>query len=419
MTHRRIFGAVLVIFGAWMSFYRPAVHAQGAQGPMPPKPGITVQKAPDDAIRVKVALVNAPVAVSDDKGELILDLQQKDFHVLDNGVEQTIESFDLGAEPLSAVLLFETSSRITPLMPAVQKSAIIFTQTVVGPSGEAAVLGYNDATDKLLPFTGDRDKIEKSIANLKIGSSGTRLYNALSEAVQMLKDRPADRRRVVILVGEARDAGSEVRLGEVLREAQLSNVVIYTVGLSINGSRVALTGSAEVSALRYASRDIRNAARSRHRANPHKPAATIRDCQRRSAGGRGMGGATHEGDRERSPAGSCYRGHGRLISIRVSRPHHRKRRGCHRRRTERSIYPELPSNRFRRARLSQDQSDGGSRRRKSTHTARLRPHGKLANLVFTDSFTRRSTPCAECEVQVPCRPLPSLAPLRHLARCLL
>ena len=232
MTHRRIFGAVLVIFGAWMSFYRPAVHAQGAQGPMPPKPGITVQKAPDDAIRVKVALVNAPVAVSDDKGELILDLQQKDFHVLDNGVEQTIESFDLGAEPLSAVLLFETSSRITPLMPAVQKSAIIFTQTVVGPSGEAAVLGYNDATDKLLPFTGDRDKIEKSIANLKIGSSGTRLYNALSEAVQMLKDRPADRRRVVILVGEARDAGSEVRLGEVLREAQLSNVVIYTVGLS-------------------------------------------------------------------------------------------------------------------------------------------------------------------------------------------
>jgi len=72
---------------------------------------------------VKVAEVNAPVAVHDSNGELVLDLQQKDFHVLDNGVEQKIDSFDLGSEPLSAVLVFETSSRIAPLLPAVQKSA--------------------------------------------------------------------------------------------------------------------------------------------------------------------------------------------------------------------------------------------------------------------------------------------------------
>ena len=98
--------------------------------------------------------------------ELIPVLQQKDFHVFDNGVGQTIESFDLGGEPLSVVLVFETSSRIAPLLPAVQKSAIVFTQTVIGPSGEAAVLGYNDRVDQLLPFTADHDKIEKTIGTL-------------------------------------------------------------------------------------------------------------------------------------------------------------------------------------------------------------------------------------------------------------
>ncbi len=152
--------------------------------------------------------------------------------MLDNGVVQNIESFDLGSEPLSAVLVFETSSQIAPLLPAVQKSAIVFTQTVIGPSGDAAVLGYNDAVEHLLPFTADRDKIEKTITNLKPGNSGARLYDALSTAVGLLRDRPPSRRRVIIVVAEARDSGSEEKLGAVLREAQLSNIVIYSVGLS-------------------------------------------------------------------------------------------------------------------------------------------------------------------------------------------
>jgi VWFA-related protein len=152
--------------------------------------------------------------------------------VLDNGVEQNIESFDLGGEPLSAALVFETSSHIAPLMPAIQKSAILFTQTIIGPSGDAAVLGFDDTVDRLLPFTSDHDRIEKTISSLKLGTSGARLYDALSTAVGMLRNRPVSRRRAIIVVSEARDSGSEEKLGEVLREAQLSNIVIYTVGLS-------------------------------------------------------------------------------------------------------------------------------------------------------------------------------------------
>jgi VWFA-related protein len=232
MTLRRSFVALVSLLAAGSVLLTAAVHAQGTQGPIAPKPGTTIQKAPDNTIRVRVALVNAPVAVTDAKGELIPDLQQKDFHVFDSGVEQTIESFDLGGEPLSAVLVFETSSRIAPLLPAVQKSAIVFTQTVIGPSGDAAILGYNDTVDRLLPFTADHDKIEKTIASLKASTGGTRLYDALFAAVGLLRERPVSRRRVIIVVGEARDTGSEGKLGEVLREAQLSNVVIYTVALS-------------------------------------------------------------------------------------------------------------------------------------------------------------------------------------------
>jgi len=232
MTLGRLFTAGLVVFVASILFSSKNARAQGTQGPIAPKPGTTVQKPPESTIRLKVALVNAPVAVHDAKGELVLDLQQKDFRVLDNGIAQKIESFDLGGEPLSAVLVFETSSRIAPLLPAVQKSAIVFTQTIVGPTGDAAILSYNDDVERLLPFNGDHDKIEKTITNLRQGTSGARLYDALSAAVGMLRDRPPSRRRVIIVVAEAWDSGSEEKLGGVLREAQLSNIVIYAVGLS-------------------------------------------------------------------------------------------------------------------------------------------------------------------------------------------
>jgi VWFA-related protein len=181
---------------------------------------------------VRVATVNAPVAVIDAKGQLVLDLEQKDFHVLDNGVPQHIDTFDLAGAPLSAVLVFETSARIAPLLPAVQKAGIVFTQNVIGPSGEAAILDYDDRVEQLLPFSVDADQIDKTIQNLKAGSDGTRLYDALARGMNLLRDRPPSRRRVIIVVGEARDSGSEEKLGVILREAQLSNVVIYTVGLS-------------------------------------------------------------------------------------------------------------------------------------------------------------------------------------------
>lgn len=213
----------------------PRAAAQAAAGPLPPKPGVQAQKTPTaekPQIRVRVALVTTPVTVRNSAGELVLDLTQPDFRVFDNGAEQKIDHFDLGGDPLSLVFVFETSSRVQALLPAVRKAGILFAQTVMGPNGEAAILGFNDYIDKLLPFSGNADEIEKAIGRLPQGTSGARLYDAMSDAVALLRDRPESRRRVMVVVSEAADTGSEEKLGEVLREAQLANVTIYTVGLS-------------------------------------------------------------------------------------------------------------------------------------------------------------------------------------------
>jgi len=132
----------------------------------------------------------------------------------------------------------ETSSRIAPLLPQMQKAGIVLGETVMGTDGEAAIVGFNDAVDKLQDFTTNRDVVEKTLSKINTVTSGSKLYDAMALGVEMLSGRPlptADtpgRRRVMLIMSEATDVGSETKLGAVLRRAQLSNVTIYSVGLS-------------------------------------------------------------------------------------------------------------------------------------------------------------------------------------------
>jgi VWFA-related protein len=224
------------------------LRAQAPEGPMAPRPGQPVQQVPTDVqakLKVRVALVNMPVTVRNAKGDMVHDLDAKDFRITDNGVEQKISHFDLGGDPVSVLVLIETSSRIEPILPEMRKTGILFTQTVMGPEGEAAVVGFNDAVDKLQDFTSDGDAIENAVTKLQTGTSGSRLYDAMAVGVEMFSSRlpqptaeKPGRRRVMLVMSETVDAGSEAKLGEVLRKAQLANVTIYSVGLSTTRSEL-------------------------------------------------------------------------------------------------------------------------------------------------------------------------------------
>ena len=236
----RIAGASLTL-ALLLAFVGASVRAQAPSGPIAPKPGAEVQQPPNDTqakVRVQVSLVNTPVTVRDSRGDMVHDLEARDFKITDNGVAQRISHFDLGGDPLSLVILLQTSSRIEPLLPQVRKTGILFTQTVMGPTGEVAVVSFNDSVDKLQDFTTNADLIENTVTHLGQGTSGSKLYDAMAVGVEMLSARPQPtaekpgRRRVLMILSEATDAGSEAKLGEVLRQAQLANVTIYSVGLS-------------------------------------------------------------------------------------------------------------------------------------------------------------------------------------------
>jgi VWFA-related protein len=103
---------------------------------------------------------------------------------------------------------------------------------VTGDHGEAAILAFDSRLRLMQDFTADPDKIKVAIEKINAGNSSSRMIDAVDKAVYMLRNRPKDNRKIILLVSETRDKASEGRVRESLIDAQLSNVVVYTVDIT-------------------------------------------------------------------------------------------------------------------------------------------------------------------------------------------
>ena len=223
-------------------FSAAALLAQAPEGPLSPHPGAQIQQTPPEVLAkltARVTLVTTPVTVRDQSGLMIHNLDQQDFLITDNDAPQKITHFEVGGDPLSIVVAVETSTRIDPMLPQLRKLGILFTEQVMGPEAEAAVIGFDGSVHRLEGFTRSHDSVQSAFAGLKTTDPDHRLFDAMAEGVAMLSDRrkptsenPVPGRRVLLVISEALDSGSESKLGEVLRQAQLQNITIFSIGLS-------------------------------------------------------------------------------------------------------------------------------------------------------------------------------------------
>jgi len=58
------------------------------------------------------------------------------------------------------------------------------------------------------------------------------VIDAVDRGVYMLKKRPKNNRRIILVVSETRDEGSETRLKEALIDVNIENVQVYFVDIS-------------------------------------------------------------------------------------------------------------------------------------------------------------------------------------------
>lgn len=217
---------------------RAAGAQEGAAGKSPeqaaPKKDSTdqTQEPAPYKIVVPVRYVVTPVTVFDSSGQFVYDLSQEEFKVLDNGEPQRILQFDSEMRRLSLVIVVETNDATVPFLDSVRPLGSMFSDMVMGPQGEVAVLTYSDRVDLALDFTANGDKLDTVLRGLHGRGGGMHLDDAIIRALSMLDKRPPGDRKVAIVFSDGFNVGSKMRRSEIVQGAMNSNITIYHLGFS-------------------------------------------------------------------------------------------------------------------------------------------------------------------------------------------
>lgn len=182
---------------------------------------------------VQVKVVQAPVTVLDRNGRIVNRLNALDFKLFDNGKEQKITE-DLVSHPISLVVAIQANSGMEKILPEIRKSASAFDDLLKGEDGEMAVIAFDHRVQVLSNFTTDSDQIHAAFSRdkLKAGSWTSALNDATMQGINMLRNRPKIRKRILVVISESRDQGSGLHVREVLEAAEINDVVIYPVDVS-------------------------------------------------------------------------------------------------------------------------------------------------------------------------------------------
>ncbi len=186
--------------------------------------------------RAGTQIVPLYVTVTDKQKRLVPYLEQADFEIIDNKKPQEITFFDNQTQPITVIVMLDTSASMTPSLDLLKAGAEQFLLRLL-PEDQGRVGAFNDKIEFSPEFTSHRESLISALGDLDFGNP-TRLYDAVDESLDRLLGIPG--RRVILVFTDGDDTDSRVGLGKVLDRARAEEVMVYAIGLEsdyFNGVR--------------------------------------------------------------------------------------------------------------------------------------------------------------------------------------
>src|SRR5580658_6072528 len=188
-------------------------------------------------------IVLIPALVKDQQGGIVYGLQAKDFVVEDDGVEQPIFLDEAPeGQPISLVVAIQRGRRAYAEFPRIQGLKSMLDPLFSPGTARVAVVEFDSQVDLTRNFTKDESLLNDDLSNLQPGDGGAIILDAVNYSVNLLKQEPEDRQRVLLLISETRDHGSHVRIDDAVAAIGQSNAVMYALAFSPALSNILDTG---------------------------------------------------------------------------------------------------------------------------------------------------------------------------------
>jgi VWFA-related protein len=197
----------------------------------------------ETTLRTQSNVVLVPALVKDQRGGIVYGLQIGDFIVEDDGVPQAVHLDEAPeGQPISLVIAIQRGRRAYYEFPRMQGLNSMLDPLFSLGTARVAIVEFDSHVDLTRNFTKDATLIADDLKNLQPGDGGAAILDAVSYSVNLLKNEPEDRLRVLLLISETRDHGSKTKIEVLVAAIGQANTVMYALAFSPSLSNILDTG---------------------------------------------------------------------------------------------------------------------------------------------------------------------------------
>lgn len=180
-----------------------------------------------DIVRVSTSLITVPAQVMDRNGRFIGNLQQSDFVLFENGVQQQLSYFGSVEQPFTVALLLDVSGSTQTRLQAIRAAANTFISKL-RPNDRIMLVSFDGKVNILTePVT--VSQLRKQKIRLDAVNDGTLLYDTVDEVLNRRLAGISGRKAIVMLTDGVDQGSKRSSRKQNLRDANESEVLIYTV----------------------------------------------------------------------------------------------------------------------------------------------------------------------------------------------
>jgi VWFA-related protein len=159
-------------------------------------------------------------------------LHASDFLLTDNGVRQVVTVEDTEHQPLSVVVLMQTGGAAVEELPRYAKLGTMLSYFTANSPHRVALVEFDSQPEYTWSFTSNIDGLDDGFTHPDPGDDGAAILDAVNYGIDLLRKEPPTYRRVILLLSQTHDVGSEAHAGQVIQRLGENNITIECITFS-------------------------------------------------------------------------------------------------------------------------------------------------------------------------------------------
>ena len=183
---------------------------------------------PDQLIHLDVNLALVNVTVTDPFNRLVTGLEQENFRVFEDNVEQEIVHFSSEDVPISIGVIFDLSGSMTNKVGKAREAAVQFFKTA-NPQDEFFLVSFNERAELTSAFTNSIEDLQSRMMYTS-AKGRTALLDAIYLGLSQMRGAH-NAKRALLIISDGGDNHSRYSESDIKRLVKESDCQLYAIGI--------------------------------------------------------------------------------------------------------------------------------------------------------------------------------------------